>query len=44
MMVTENVFKSVLRQSEQFVSHEKQPERSRDLLVTFEVTRQFDQS
>eukprot|EP00755_Sulcionema_specki_P029311 Sspe_Gene.91899::Locus_63548_Transcript_1_1_Confidence_1.000_Length_4256::g.91899::m.91899/K10408/DNAH; dynein heavy chain, axonemal len=41
-MVLENLYGSVLRQVERFVAHERQHERSRDLLVTFEITCQFD--
>ena len=41
-MVVENVYKSTLSQVEKFVAHEKQVERSKDLLVTFDITCQFD--
>ncbi|KAJ9453409.1 Dynein-1-beta heavy chain [Diplonema papillatum] len=41
-MVVESVFKAALSQSKAFLLHEQQPEKSKDLLVTFELTCQFD--
>eukprot|EP00754_Rhynchopus_humris_P037793 Rhum_TRINITY_DN20318_c0_g1::Rhum_TRINITY_DN20318_c0_g1_i1::g.171365::m.171365 len=41
-IVIENAYKGTLSQIEQFVAHERQSERSRELLVTFDITCQFD--